>query len=436
MNKNYYESSIDYLKRRDNCVEFEFDDDYLDFYYGNDLESINPDQLTQEQYYDLCKIAIIRSHYKIDQIKHKYLTKEQLYKLYIIFGNTHVTKPLESEHVKLLDSNLYYKLCKKLRTRMAHLEYDLLTNAQVYKLLFINMRKTKRPLFKLESSKVGKKVYYNLCEFSVENHESAIKDVCYRSLTEEQRFELLKLVIIRGYNLTESFKRKWVKDELYYKLSKISIERDSEHIKLVVTYCLEKEHYSNLCEYVIKRSHHYIQDICPHSMTQERYYKLCKYVLNKEPKYIIDIQAKKLSLEQYLELCQISAEKGHVPVSIESAELLGSELYSEIFKTALQEKKHSNIEHLRLNFITPTQYYELCKILIVNNVDNIVYINHYYLSEEQCYEICRIVLSKIWYALKVVPEDLITLEMCLIAVSQDVRALEFVPKRFQHLFKR
>jgi hypothetical protein len=258
-------------------------------------------------------------------------------------------------------------------------------------------------------SEISRELYIEICTNAVNDNIKVIEYVESWKMTDEQYFEICKIVIPKsGIYFIPDF-------EITFEICKLAVEHNG--------YALKYAPIKNL--------------------TPEQYYEICKLavITNSIALQFVVYDKDKLDHNQYIEICKLAVETNGIALQFVKrlSYKLEPEQYFEIFQLALQNldnKSNSNVEiyiplviavqidgnlllYVKQLFhkLTYNQWYKICEKAVEHNVRALEHVPIEKMEPEQYFEICKLAVKKNGIALQFVKYDKLDYEIGKLALQ-------------------
>ena len=253
-------------------------------------------------------------------------------------------------------------------------------------------------------------ITFKICKLAVENNGHSLQFAPIKKMTSEQYYEICKLAII-----TNCIALKFV---VYYK--------DKDRDKL------DHNQYIEICKSAVKINGIALQFVKHYRLKSEQYNEICKLAIItncialKFVVYYKDKDRDKLDHNQYIEICKSAVKINGIALQFVKHYRLKSEQYNEIFQLALQhlDNKSNSNEDIYIPLViavqidgnlllyvkelfdkyklTYNQWYKICEKAVEHNVGALEHVPIEKMTVEQYFEICKLAVKKNALALKYV----------------------------------
>lgn len=349
--------------------------------YGSMLKYVNCDKLDQDQYNELCTLAVSNNGYALQFVNGKLLVKSQYEIIYKIAIKKHSNAGQYVDQSIISLDEYTYKYCMDIKEMNGIVNGLHIFHSITPIGLNVDFDGDENVDFYSDKSIMLNTNCYILCREEIVNNKH------------------IHLSEIKNTNFTN--------DE-YYDLCQIILSRSND-----------KE---GILEY-----------LNPTNLTREQYNNICFDHINKhiDSKLfgLVIIPIKILTYELYKFLIEKSGfdENRYIGVYAVKFWDVTDEQFDEIHKKSLCSKK---INHKALKYIKnlDEEYYKICENIIKDSPDAMKYmkVNDNVDSINSYIRLCEIAVSKKCELLEFVREEYQTYEMCYSAIKQNSRAIVLV----------
>ena len=385
LEKVYFEALVNYLLSpskiidENNNITEEFKNN-LDirlsyYFYGKNyllFILVPEDKITDE----ICKIAVQSNGHALKYIPDNKITEEII--ILAVRQNSYAFQHLPKDKKTL-------KICKQI------------------------IRENPKELLHIigRDSEISRELYIEICTNAVNDNIKVIEYVESWKMTDEQYFEICKIVIPKsGISFIPDF-------EITFEICKLAVEHNG--------YALKYAPIKNL--------------------TPEQYYEICKLavITNSIALQFVVYDKDKLDHKQYIEICKLAIKTNGIALQFVKHYKLNSEQYNEIFQLALQHldnKSNSNVDiyiplviavqidgnlllYVKQLFhkLTYDQLYKICEKAVEHNVRALEHVPIEQIKPEQYFEICKLAVKKNGIALQFVKYDKLDYEIGKLALQ-------------------
>ena len=271
----------------------------------------------------------------------------------------------------------------------------------------------------------------NICKKIIKENPKELLQIIERDpeISNEQYLEICMQAVIDDIKVIEYVESYKMTEEQYFEMCKIVILNKTY---LGISYIPDYEITFKICKLAVENNGHSLQFAPIKKMTSEQYYEICKLAIItncialKFVVYYKDKDRDKLDHNQYIEICKSAVKINGIALQFVKHYRLKSEQYNEIFQLALQhlDNKSNSNEDIYIPLVIAVQIDGNLLFYVKKLFDK------YELTYNQKKKICEKAVEHNVRALEHVPIENMTVEqyfeICKLAVEINGIALQFV----------
>jgi hypothetical protein len=288
---------------------------------------------------------------------------------------------------------------------------------------------------------------FKICELAVKQYYKTLENVLVYNMTKEQYLEICrKAVVNNGLALEYVDSANNMSDKQYLEMCKLAVVNNGLALEYVDSANnMSDKQYLEMCKLAVQTNGRALEYVPKKHKT----FEMCKLAVKNDGNTLFDIinsrEYNEITPEEYLEICKIAVQTNgralkYVPDDKKTLEICKIAVYGDGFALTDVPDNKKTLEICKIAVqndgfslcFVPKMHktFEICKIAVENNTIALHYIKPdeiTKITDEQYNEIYKLAVNKKGLALDHIPELKRTLEICEIAVKNDGIALFYVP---------